>query len=147
MKENKKKASKVTNANNRANDPVEIDFDGTWKAIITAFFEDFMAFFLPDLHHLIDYQRGVTFLEQELQHLVELFSYKKKVSDKLVKVFLKNGTERWKKFGDCLFSFIKLCSCLIICNRVLIILFTQKLIKSWQRHPLFHLISLMSTLR
>jgi hypothetical protein len=37
----------------------------------------------------------VTFLEQELQHLVELFSYKKKVTDKLVKVFLKNGAERW----------------------------------------------------
>jgi hypothetical protein len=95
MKTNKKKVTNVTNALNSANDTVEIDFDGTWKAIITEFFEDFMAFFLPDLHALIDYPRGVTFLEQELQHLVELFSYKKKVSDKLVKVFLKNGAERW----------------------------------------------------
>jgi hypothetical protein len=95
MKENKKKASKVTDANNMSNETVEIDFDGTWKAIITDFFEDFMAFFLPDLHALIDYQKGVTFLEQELQLLVEMFSYKEKVTDKLVKVFLKNGTERW----------------------------------------------------
>ncbi len=95
MKENKQKASKVTDVNNKANDTIEIDFDGTWKAIITDFFEDFMAFFLPDLHALIDYQKGVTFLEQELQLLVEMFSYKEKVTDKLVKVFLKNGTERW----------------------------------------------------
>ena len=32
-----------------------IEFDAIWKAIITAFFPDFMAFFLPKLHHDIDY--------------------------------------------------------------------------------------------
>jgi hypothetical protein len=61
MKENKKKASKVTDVHNKANDTIEIDFDGTWKAIITDFFEDFMAFFLPDLHALIDYSKAIAY--------------------------------------------------------------------------------------
>jgi hypothetical protein len=47
METNKEDPSKVPNEPKPAADaakPLIIDFDGTWKAIIAEFFEDFMAF-------------------------------------------------------------------------------------------------------
>jgi len=45
-------------------------FDGPWKETLTHYVEPLIAFFLPDLHAKIDWQRGVEFLDQELQQLI-----------------------------------------------------------------------------
>ena len=45
---------------------LKIDFDGNWKEIITEFFEQFVAFFMPDLYAEVNFSRPVEFLEQEL---------------------------------------------------------------------------------
>lgn len=72
------------------------DYDTHWKEIITNLFEDFIKFFLPEAHSLINFDKPVEFLEQELHKLVADNSKKGRVlNDKLIKVYLKDGTEKW----------------------------------------------------
>lgn len=74
----------------------QLDHDSRWKEIISNLFEDFVQFFLPQAYSLIDFQSNIEFLEQEL---LKLFSDKyregKIVNDKLVKVRLLSGEEKW----------------------------------------------------
>ncbi|NJL06199.1 MAG: hypothetical protein HC911_15100, partial [Chloroflexaceae bacterium] len=64
-------------------------FDGPWKETLTRYFQPLIAFFLPDLHAQIDWQRGVTFLDKELQQLIppDTGTGERRV-DHLVKVWL-----------------------------------------------------------
>ena len=75
---------------------IPIDYDVRWKEIITDLFEDFVAFFMPEAYEIIDFSQEVVFLEQEL---LKLFPDKERkgkvVNDKLVKVRLKSGEEKW----------------------------------------------------
>ena len=78
------------------NKKTSIDYDTHWKTIITNLFEDFVLFFLPDAHKLIDFQAPVVFLEQELHKIIADKVKKGHVlNDKLVKVHLKDGSEKW----------------------------------------------------
>ena len=73
-----------------------IDYDTHWKEITANLFEDFVAFFLPEAYDLIDFTLGIEFLEQELHKIVADNSRKGKIiNDKLVKVHLKSGEEKW----------------------------------------------------
>ena len=73
-----------------------IDYDGRWKTIIEELFDDFMAFFMPDLFEEIDFSKEVIFLDKELQKIMPQKERKgKKIGDCLAKVFLKNGEEKW----------------------------------------------------
>ncbi len=75
---------------------IPVDYDNHWKEIIKYLFEDFIKFFLSEAHPLIDFTRPAIFLEQELSKIVGDNSKKgKAVNDKLVKVFLKDGSEKW----------------------------------------------------
>src|SRR5690625_2852728 len=71
------------------------DYDGLWKKIIGELFEQFTAFFAPDLHEEIDFSADFDALQQELNQ--EIMSQKggKEIADKLFKVYLKNGKEKW----------------------------------------------------
>ncbi|MGB1206441.1 MAG: Rpn family recombination-promoting nuclease/putative transposase, partial [Chitinophagales bacterium] len=73
-----------------------IDYDGRWKTIIEQLFDDFMAFFMPDLFKEIDFSKKVIFLDKELQKIMPQKERKgKRISDCLAKVHLKNGKEKW----------------------------------------------------
>jgi len=73
-----------------------IDYDGQWKIIIMIFFPEFMAFFLPELLSDVDMTRPPEFLEQELAKITSEKTAKgRKSVDKLVKIWLKNGEEKW----------------------------------------------------
>ncbi len=73
-----------------------IDYDTHWKEIIKEQFEDFILFFLPTAHKMIDFQKPIEFLEQELHKIVaDRIKEGKVINDKLVKVHLKNGQEKW----------------------------------------------------
>ena len=75
---------------------LKIDFDGNWKEIITEFFEEFVQFFLPLLYPDIDFNRPFESLDTELTQILEaLGSTDKRIADKLIKVWLKDGTEKW----------------------------------------------------
>lgn len=74
------------------------DIDGSWKGLITTYFPSFIAFFMPDLYEQVDFTRPPEFLEQEFRSALRplrLSKKGKKITDKLVKVYLKDGTEKW----------------------------------------------------
>jgi hypothetical protein len=80
----------------RQRKPIHDDFDGAWKNMLTPKrFADFIAFFLPDIHGLIDWSREVEFLEQELRAITRKTRRGHNAVDRLVKVWLKDGTEQW----------------------------------------------------
>ncbi len=73
---------------------IRIDYDGTWKIVTTNLIEDFIKFFLPKLYKDVDFSVPPEFLEQELYEMVEDEKIKN-ILDKLVKLKLKNGQEKW----------------------------------------------------
>ena len=70
-------------------------YDSPWKDILESYFEDFMAFFFPQIHAEIDWARGYVFLDQELSQITRDAEIGKKVVDKLVKVWKLTGEETW----------------------------------------------------
>jgi len=69
--------------------------DSAWKDIIEGLFNDFIAFFFPVVHSEIDWKKGFTFLSNELRKIIKDNQINKKFVDELVKVYLKDGTEKW----------------------------------------------------
>jgi hypothetical protein len=69
--------------------------DSPWKDILESYFPQFMAFFFPDAYSEIDWSRGFIFLDGELQQITRESETGRRYVDKLVKVYLLNGIERW----------------------------------------------------
>jgi hypothetical protein len=69
------------------------EYDSPWKEALDAYFPEFMAFFFPDAYAEIDWSRGYETLDKELQKVVQDANLGKRLADKLVKVWLKNGKE------------------------------------------------------
>jgi len=72
-----------------------LSVDLLWKTIIEDLFEDFMHFFFPSHVREIDFMRPPEFLDKELAKLFPASRQKQRVADKLVKVWLKDGTASW----------------------------------------------------
>ncbi len=71
------------------------DYDSGWKEAIENFFEDFLLFYFPDVHIDIDFSKGIEFLDKEFNTIVKESEETKRYADKLVKVYLKTGEEKW----------------------------------------------------
>ncbi|RZT08992.1 hypothetical protein SAMN05216319_2588 [Duganella sp. CF402] len=71
------------------------DYDAPWKEVVTRYFPEFMAFYFPDAHALIDWSRPYDFLDQELAALSRDAAVGKRILDKLVRVHLRDGGEQW----------------------------------------------------
>jgi len=69
--------------------------DKLWKAVIEEFFLEILDFFYKEFLPQIDLSKGFTFLDKELQQLFADSKEELRKADKLVKIFLKDGTERW----------------------------------------------------
>lgn len=70
-------------------------YDEPWKSALEQYFESFVAFFFPQAHVEIDWQRGYESLDQEFQQVVREAEVGKRFVDKLVKVWLQDGEETW----------------------------------------------------
>jgi hypothetical protein len=93
------------------------DFDSPWKDALHVYFEAFLAFFFRDIHDDIDWTRGYESLDKEFQQLLRRAKIGKQLADKLFKVWLLNGEERWilihvevqgqreDKFGERMFNY------------------------------------------
>ena len=66
-------------------------FDSPWKNIIETYFEEFMAFFFPQFHKLINWKQEVHFLDKELQQLFPDSEQGVRYVDKLIQVHCLNG--------------------------------------------------------
>lgn len=71
------------------------DFDTAWKEALEALFEPFMAFFFPEAHRDIDWSRPCEMLDKELQEITRESEHRRRVVDKLVKVWRTNGQDEW----------------------------------------------------
>jgi hypothetical protein len=71
------------------------DFDGCWKEALDCYFPGFMHLLWPRIASQIDWRRQPEFLDQELQKLVGSSETGARRVDKLVKVWMRDGTERW----------------------------------------------------
>lgn len=69
--------------------------DQIWKRVIGKFFSKFTEFFLPELYKDIDFYYKPKFLDNQLLKIVQKSGSKNRISDKLVEVKLKDGTERF----------------------------------------------------
>ncbi len=69
--------------------------DELWKGIIESMFEDFLHFFFPEFVESVDFSKPYEFLNKELQELIPASESQNRKADVLVKVFLKNGREKW----------------------------------------------------
>jgi len=71
------------------------DYDSPWKNILETYFHDFMTFFFPVVAEGVDWSRGHSFLDKELQQVVRDAELGKRLADKLVQVWRKDGNEAW----------------------------------------------------
>lgn len=74
--------------------------DSLWKGLLEDTASDFIRFFHPDADETLDLEKGIQFLDKELEQVFlpenELFS--STVVDKLIKVFTKDKKEGWVLF-------------------------------------------------
>lgn len=70
-------------------------FDEAWKRVIERFFPQLLHLFVPNLYFDVDFKRGFSFLDREMEQLSIISLKGAKYVDKLAKVYLKNGTEQW----------------------------------------------------
>lgn len=71
------------------------DYDNPWKMAISLYFPDLIAFFFPEIYQNIDWNKPYEFLDKELQQVMRDDKIGGREADKLVKVWLLNGTETW----------------------------------------------------
>ena len=71
------------------------EYDSPWKEIIETYFKGCIEFFFPNAAKEIDWTKGYTFLDKELQKIVRDASLGRRYVDKLVKVWRLNGDEQW----------------------------------------------------
>ena len=70
-------------------------YDSPWKRAVENYFEEFMEFYFPLAHAEIDWSKEHVFLDQELQAVVQDAELGKRFVDKLVRVNVLNGDEKW----------------------------------------------------
>ena len=71
------------------------DYDSPWKDAVEHYFSAFMGFYFPEAFTEIDWSKGYEILDQELQAVVRDAELGKRFVDKLIKVSLRNGDEKW----------------------------------------------------
>jgi len=71
--------------------------DALWKAILEDLFDDFLLFFFSKDYQNFDIDKGFLYLDKEVQKLFpqDKDLYHPKYVDKLVKIFMKDGSEQW----------------------------------------------------
>ncbi len=72
-----------------------VEYDSAWKEVIEDLFEDFLSFFFPNIHGDLDFSKGYAFLDKELQKIIKSSETGRRHADKLAKVFLRDGSEKW----------------------------------------------------
>jgi hypothetical protein len=66
-----------------------------WKTIIKLLFKDFLEFFFFDIYQAIDFSKGITFLDKELNEIDPNGSIGDRIADVLAKVHLKDGSIKY----------------------------------------------------
>lgn len=72
-------------------------YDVLWKSVLEEVMKDLLLFVDPDIGKELDLARGFQYLDKELTEMYPqpTTPSRSRVVDKLVKVYLRNGSERW----------------------------------------------------
>lgn len=77
-------------------DPIPAsDFDSPWKEALARYLPQAFALFFPQAHAEIDWARGYTLLDKELQQVVRDADLGRRLADALVQVWRRDGTDVW----------------------------------------------------
>lgn len=71
------------------------DHDSPWKDALETYFAEFLALLFPTIHQQVDWSKGYTPLDKELQQITVDASSGRRYADKLVKVYAHDNTETW----------------------------------------------------
>jgi hypothetical protein len=74
---------------------IPLDFDGPWKEALESLLADALALLFPHVHLGIDWARGYTWLDKELQMAAPEGLGGQQTVDKLVRVWRNTGAEAW----------------------------------------------------
>ncbi|HWQ32336.1 MAG TPA: hypothetical protein VNQ79_05595 [Blastocatellia bacterium] len=69
--------------------------DNAWKDALNQCFREFMEFFFPAIAAETDWQRGYEFLDKEPEQIARDSRIGRRLADKLVRVWLRDGREQW----------------------------------------------------
>ena len=71
------------------------DYDGAWKEAARGHLQACLAKYHPQEHAVIDWSRGVEWLDKELSQIIGHPNQRNRRVDLLAKVFLLSGEEQW----------------------------------------------------
>ncbi len=71
------------------------DFDSPWKEALAHYLPDALALFFPAVAAQIDWSRGYTLLDKELQQVTRDADLGRRLADTLVQVWRRDGREAW----------------------------------------------------
>ncbi len=86
---------KQTEPSPKKQSPAPPEKDNAWKDLLNQFFREFMEFFFVPIAADIGWQRGYEFLDKELEQITRDHRIGRRLADKLVKVWLRDGSEQW----------------------------------------------------
>ncbi len=69
--------------------------DALWKGIIEDYPKEFIRYFYVKADEIFDFEKGIEFLDKELEQLFPESEQKGRRADKLIKIYRKDGTELW----------------------------------------------------
>jgi predicted transposase/invertase (TIGR01784 family) len=84
----------ITKNNTEIESRKSTEYDSAWKDVIEELFKHFLQFFFPIIYEDIDFGEPVEFLSNELRQIMPDSNVGKRLADVLVKVHLKDGTEK-----------------------------------------------------
>jgi GNAT superfamily N-acetyltransferase len=70
------------------------DFDAYWKAVLDRYLQQCLELFYPEAAADIDWSKGYSFLDKELQRIGRGSKQGKRLVDKLIKLYRKSGDEQ-----------------------------------------------------
>lgn len=71
------------------------DHDSPWKMALDAYFQEFLDLLFPAIHEQVDWSKGYSFLDKELQQITPDAESGRRYADKLIQVYAKDGSETW----------------------------------------------------
>jgi AraC-like DNA-binding protein len=71
------------------------EHDSPWKEALELRFPEFLDLLFPPVYNLIDWSEPITFLDKELQQIMPDAEHGRTYADKLVKLKLTDGQEKW----------------------------------------------------
>ncbi|MCD6009915.1 hypothetical protein [Halomonas sp. IOP_31] len=71
------------------------DHDSPWKDALEHYFQEFLDLLFPVIHQQVDWSKGYSFLDKELQQITADANSGRRYADKLIKVYAHDGSETW----------------------------------------------------